>query len=91
MGPLNLLLWAFGVALIAIGYSRAAPAWRRYGALRSQDDNVRRYEQWRGGPRDDGTTGASVAMAMFRRTARTWAAVAIAGIVLVFLGFFVRL
>ena len=90
MGPLNLLLWAVGVVLIAVGYTRAAPAWRRYSALRAQDANVQRYEQWRGGPRDDGKTGASVAMQMFQRTARTWGAVAVAGFILVFLGFLVR-
>jgi len=90
VGPLNLFLWAVGVALIAVGYSRAAPAWRRYSALRAQDQNVQRYEQWRGGPREDGRTGASVAMQMFQRTARIWGAVAIAGIVLVFVGFLVR-
>jgi hypothetical protein len=91
VGPLNLLLWGLGVVLIVVGYTRAAPAWRRYSALRAQDENVRRYAQWRGGPRDDGKTGASVAMEMFQRTARTWGAVAVAGVVLVFLGFFVRL
>jgi hypothetical protein len=90
MGPVNLLLWAIGVVLIVVGYTRAAPAWRRYSALRAQDQNVQRYEQWRGGPRDDGKTGASVAMALLRRTARTWGAVAGAGFVLVFLGFLVR-
>lgn len=90
MGPLNLLLWGLGVVLIAVGYTRAAPAWRRYSALRSRDDNVQRYEQWRGGPRDDGKTGASVAMQLFQRTARIWGAVAVAGVVLVFVGFLVR-
>ena len=90
MGPLNLLLWGIGVVLIAVGYARAAPAWRRYSALRSQDENVKRYEQWRGGRRDDSATGASVAMQVLRRTARAWGAVAIAGIVVVFLGFFIR-
>jgi len=90
MGPVNLLLWAIGVVLIVVGYTRAAPAWRRYSALRAQDQNVQRYEQWRGGPRDDGKTGASVAMEVLRRTARTWGAVAVAGFVLVFLGFLVR-
>ena len=90
MGPVNLLLWAIGVVLIVVGYTRAAPAWRRYSALRAQDHNVQRYEQWRGGPRDDGRTGASVAMALLQRTARTWGAVAVAGFVLVFLGFLVR-
>jgi hypothetical protein len=90
VGPLNLLLWGLGVVLIVVGYTRAAPAWRRYSALRAQDANIERYTQWRGGPRDDSTTGASVAMEMFRRTARLWGAVAIAGVVLVFVGFLIR-
>ena len=41
---------------------------------------------WRGGIRDDGTTGASVAMAILRRQAQIGAGIAIAGVVLVFLG-----
>ena len=90
MGLVNLLLWGIGVALVVVGYTRAAPAWRRYSALQAQDENVRRYEQWRGGPRLDEKTGASVAMEMLRGQARRWAAVAIVGAVLIFIGFFVR-
>jgi TRAP-type C4-dicarboxylate transport system permease small subunit len=90
MGIVNLLLWGAGVVLVVVGYTRAAPAWRRYSALQAQDENVRRYEQWRGGPRQDDKTGASVAMDMLRGQARRWAAVAIVGVVLIFLGFFVR-
>ena len=47
-----------------------------------------RYEAWRGGGlRDDGTTGASVAMAILRRQARNGALIALAGFVLVVIGF----
>ena len=90
MGPLNIACWLAGVALIAIGYSRARGPWARYQALKSQDANAARYGAWRGGIRDDGATGASVAMAILRRQAQIGAAIAIAGFVLVFLGFFFR-
>lgn len=88
MGPLNLLLWAAGVALVVVGYTRARGPWARYQSLKEQDANVARYEAWRGGLRGaDETTGASVAMAILRRQARTAGAIAIAGVVLIFLGF----
>lgn len=90
MGPLNIALWLAGVALIAIGYSRARRPWARYQALKEQDANAARYGAWRGGVRDDSTTGASVAMAILRRQAQVGAAIAIAGVVLVFLGFLIR-
>ena len=90
MGPLNIVLWLGGVALIAIGYSRARRPWARYQQLKAQDANVARYEAWRGGVRDDGATGASVAMAVLRRQAQVGGAIVIAGVVLVFLGFLVR-
>ena len=61
MNLINLLLWAGGIALIAVGYARARRPWSRYQALRAQDQNVARYEAWRGGVRDEGTTGASIA------------------------------
>jgi hypothetical protein len=90
MGPLNLLLWGAGVVLIAVGYSRARGPWARYQQLREQDANVARYEAWRGGLRDSSTTGASVAMQVLRRQARDAALIAVAGFVLVFVGFLVQ-
>ena len=90
MSVLNVGLWAAGIALIAIGYSRARGPWSRYQALKAQDANVARYEAWRGGIRDDGATGASVAMAILRRQAQIGAGIAIAGVILVFLGFLIR-
>jgi hypothetical protein len=90
VGPLNIALWLAGVALIVIGYSRARRPWVRYQALKAEDANVARYGAWRGGVRDDSTTGASVAMAILRRQAQVGAAIAIVGVVLVFLGFLVR-
>ena len=90
MGVVNLLLWVGGIVLIAVGYQRARGPWRRYQVLKAQDENVARYESWRGGVRDDGKTGASVAMELLRRQARIGAGIAIAGVALVFLGFFIR-
>ena len=90
MGPLNLLLWGVGVALVVVGYARARGPWARYQALKAQDENVARYESWRGGLRSNETTGADVAMALLRRQAQLAGAVAIVGAVLIFLGFLLR-
>ena len=90
MSTTSVVLWLVGVALIAIGYARARVPWARYQALREQQDNVARYESWRGGLRtqEQGPTGASVAMAEFRRQAQVAGLVAVAGFVLILLGFF---
>jgi hypothetical protein len=91
MGPINLALWIGGVALMAIGYSRARGPWARYQELKAQDQNVARYDAWRGGVRDSGgRTGASVAMELLRRQAQIGALIAVAGFVCVFLGFLIR-
>lgn len=90
MGPLNIALWLGGIALIAFGYVRARRPWARYQALKAEDANVARYAAWRGGVRDDGQTGASVAMAVLRRQAQVGGAIALVGFVLVFLGFLIR-
>ena len=90
MGIVNLALWIGGAVLMAVGYNRFRGPWSRYQALRDEDANAKRYAAWRGGVHDDGTTGASVAMDILRRQAQIGAAIVIAGIVLVFLGFFIR-
>ncbi|HLA16565.1 MAG TPA: hypothetical protein VJZ72_06650 [Candidatus Limnocylindrales bacterium] len=90
MEPPSLLFWGGGVALIVVGYLRARAPWARYKDLQAQEANVARYEAWRGGLRDEGPTGASVAMVLYRRQARLWGAVAIVGVGLVFVGFLIR-
>jgi hypothetical protein len=90
VGLVNIALWLGGVALMAVGYTRAKRPWARYQALKEQDANAARYGAWRGGIRDDSTTGASVAMAVLRRQAQIGGGIAIAGVVLVFLGFLIR-
>lgn len=89
MGP-GVILMVLGVALIGVGYSRARRPWARYQDLKAQDQNIARYEAWRGGIRNDGQTGASVAMAVLRRQAQTGAAIAVVGIGLVVVGFAIR-
>jgi hypothetical protein len=90
VSAVNVALWLAGVILLAVGYTRARGPWSRYQALKAQDANVARYEAWRGGVRDDSTTGASIAMAILRRQAQTAGLIAVAGIVLVVIGFLVR-
>ena len=90
MAPINLLLWGLGAALVIVGYTRARGPWSRYQALRAQDENISRYESWRGGLRTHEETGASVAMAMLRRQAQIAGVIAVVGVVLIFLGFFIR-
>ena len=90
MGPINLALWVGGALLVWFGYQRARGPWARYQELRAQDENIARYERWRGGLRDDGQTGASVAMAVLRRQAQTGMAIAIAGVVAIVAGFVIR-
>ena len=89
MGLLNLILIAIGVVSMAFGYSRARGPWARYQALKAQDANIARYESWRGGLRDNSTTGASVAMEVLRRQARNGAILMAAGFAFVVLGFLV--
>jgi hypothetical protein len=86
----NIAFWALGVVLIAVGYQRAKGPWSRYQALKEQDENIARYEAWRGGARDTSPTGASVAMEVLRRQAQRGGLIAIVGFVLVFLGFFFK-
>jgi len=86
----NIVLWLVGIGLIVAGYTRARGPLARYQALKEQDANVARYEAWRGGPRDQGTTGASVAMQILRRQARIGIAIGAVGFVLVLLGFLIR-
>ena len=90
MSVVNLVLWGVGILLVAIGYTRARGPWGRYHALRAEDAMAERYGAWRGGLRDDGKTGASVAMALLRRQARSAAGIAVVGFVLIFLGFLIR-
>jgi len=90
MGLLNIALIGLGVAVIAAGYLRARGPWARYQALKAEDANIARYESWRGGLRDSGPTGASVAMEILRKQARDGALIAAAGLAISILGLFVR-
>ena len=90
MSLINVILWLLGVALVAVGYREARGPWTRYQALKEQDANEARYGAWRGGIRDNATTGASVAMEMLRRRARRGAIVVGVGFVLIFLGFLIK-
>jgi hypothetical protein len=87
---LNLAFLVIGIALIAVGWSRARGPWARYQALRNEDANAARYEAWRGGIRSHEPSGASVAMQILRRQYQVGAFILGVGVVLVFVGFFVH-
>lgn len=91
MGPVNLICWVLGVALIALGYLRARGPWSRYQELKEQEANISRYEGWRGTRlRDEGPSAASIMAQEMRRRAQIGGMVLIAGFMLVFLGFAVH-
>jgi len=86
---LNVGLIVGGVVVAGVGLARARGPWGRYQALKAQEENIARYEAWRGGLRDEGPTGASVAMDMLRSQLRIDVGIAAAGIVAVLVGLFV--
>jgi hypothetical protein len=91
MGVINLACWGLGIALIALGYTRARGPWARYQQLKAQEANINRYEGWRGSRlRDDGPSAASIMAEQMRRKAQIGGLIAIAGFILVFVGFAVR-
>ena len=91
MGVVNLICWGLGAVLIAFGYLRAKGPWGRYRALKAQEENIARYEGWRGTRlRDDGPSASSLMAQELRRQAQIAGLVAIAGFVLVFAGFAVH-
>jgi hypothetical protein len=86
-GPILILL---GIAAAAAGFLRFRGPWARYRALKVQEENIARYESWRGGLRDSGPTGASVATQMARQQARNAGIVVAAGVAIIILGLFIR-
>lgn len=90
MSVVSLALVAAGIALLAVAALRARAPWGRYRALQAQEQNIARYEAWRGGIRDEGPTGASVAMDLLRGRLRLDAAIGGIGILLVIAGILVR-
>jgi hypothetical protein len=91
MGVVNLICWGLGVVLIAVGYLQARGPWSRYQALKSQEQNIARYEGWRGTRlRDDGPSAASLMAQQLRRRAQIGGLIVLAGFILVFVGFAVR-
>jgi hypothetical protein len=91
MGAINLICWVAGVVLIVVGYTRARGPWARYQELKAQEANLARYEGWRGTRlRDDGPSAASIMAQEMRRKAQIAGLVALAGFVLVFVGFAAR-
>jgi uncharacterized membrane protein len=91
MGSINLLFWAVGVVLIAVGWVRIRGPWGRYQHIKEQEANIARYEGWRGTRlRDDGPSAASLMAQQMMARVRLWGIAMIVGFVLVFVGFAVH-
>jgi uncharacterized membrane protein len=91
MGAINLLFWAVGVVLIAVGWVRIRGPWARYQQIKEQEANIARYEGWRGTRlRDDGPSAASLMAQQMMARVRLWGLAIIVGFVLVFVGFAVH-
>jgi hypothetical protein len=86
----GIILLLLGIAAAAAGYARFRGPWSRYQALKAQEANIARYESWRGGLRDAGPTGASVAMEMARSDARRAGVIIAAGVAVAILGLLLR-
>ena len=82
------LVLIVGAMLFSVGIARTRQPWARYQALKAQEANIARYESWRGGVRDDGPTGASVALAMYRKAVRDGVILAVAGLIFGVVGLF---
>jgi len=90
MTPVGWVLVLVGLALIVVGYLRTRQPYARLKSLEAQDQNVARYEAWRGGVRDDSKTNASVAMAILQRQVRIGAGIGFAGIAAILVALFIR-
>jgi hypothetical protein len=86
----NVVLWVGGAALVVAAYVRGVPYWRRYQAMRAQQDNIRRYETWRGRPTEPGPSSADLMETELRHRAQPWIVAGIVGIVMIVAGFAVR-
>ena len=90
MTPLGYVLVVAGLGLIVLGYLRTREPYARLRSLQAQDQNVARYEAWRGGVRDDPKTGESVAMELLQRQVRIGAGIGFTGIAAIVVAFLIR-
>lgn len=87
---LSLGLWVGGVALLALGLLRLRGPLARYRDLKATQENLTRYDDWRGNrlrPEPGERTGADVMLELLRRRTLLWGAVAGVGVVLIVAGF----
>jgi hypothetical protein len=87
MTPAAIILMVIGIGLIVVGYLRTRAPYSRLRALRAQDQNVARYNAWRGGVRDkpDSATGAEL-----QRQVRLGAGLGLIGIAAIFTALVMR-
>jgi len=90
---LNLVLWAGGAALLALGVLRVRDPLARLRELKATQANLARYDDWRGNrlrPEPGERTGADEMADLLRRRSLLWGGIAVAGVVLIIAGFAIR-
>jgi hypothetical protein len=89
----SIVLWIAGLALLVIGIAQTRAPLARYRSLRATQENLKRYDEWRGNrltPSDGEKTGADEMMEVLRQRTLLWGAVAVIGVILIVAGFLVR-
>jgi hypothetical protein len=91
---LNIVLWAAGAVLLALGILRVQGPLSRANELKRLDENARRYDSWRGGSRtavgSTGRTGADEMRDILRGRVRMWTGAIVVGVVLIIAGFVIK-
>jgi uncharacterized membrane protein len=86
----SVILLVIGIVLIVLGYLRTRAPYARLRALQAQDQNVARYNAWRGGVRDDSNSDTSTAAAGLQRQVRLGAGLGLIGIAAIFTALVMR-
>lgn len=86
----SVILLVIGLGLIVLGYFRTRAPYARLRELQAQDQNVARYNAWRGGVRDDSKDDTSAAAAILQRQVRLGAGLGLIGIAAIFTALVVR-
>ena len=89
---LNVVLWAGGLALVALATWRGRAPYARMSELDRLAENARRYDSWRerrSAPSSE-VTGADIMRQLLRRQVGVWVGVGILGVLLILAGFAIR-
>ena len=88
MTPAAIILLIIGIGLIVVGFLRTRAPYAQLRALQAKDQNVARYNAWRGGVRNEPPD--SEAGAALQRQVRLGAGLGLIGIAAIFTALVMR-